>query len=161
MDLDGQVGRAHRRLRGVQLGLGRRDAERLVPVDEVGGAHHPYTKMEYGADGEATPVSTTNPMPVTLTLPAGQTEQPVVDETVGNLLWRILQMLMSPMGFDKSLQRQRGTVLIESGTVTTVTTVTTCATLTNQTNFGGMNADMLVRAQVNSTWGANVRSRIT
>ena len=85
----------------------------------------------------------------------------VTDDAAGNLLRRILQMLLAPLGYDKSLQRQRGTVLIESGTVTTVTTVTTCATLTNQTNFGGMNADMLVRAQVNSTWGANVRSRIT
>jgi len=67
-------------------------------------------------------------------------------------LFRILQMLMAPLGYDKSLQRQRGTVIVESGTITTVS---------NQTNMGGMNADMLVRAQVNAAWNLNVRARIT
>ena len=67
-------------------------------------------------------------------------------------MFRILQMLMAPLGYDKSLQRQRGTVIVESGTITTVS---------NQTNMGGMNADMLVRAQVNAAWNLNVRARIT
>ncbi len=122
-------------------------------TDEVGGAHHPYTKMEYGADGEATPVSTTNPMPVTLTLPAGQTEQPVIDTDARSFLQRILQMLLAPLGYDKSLQRYRQTATIESGTITTVS---------NLTNIGsGRNAEMLVNAQVNAAWALNVRARIT
>lgn len=139
-----------------------------VATDEVGGRHYQWVKPAYGGDGVATPVDETNRLPVATGLSQPLTDAqlrasavPVADDTARNYLQRILQMLMAPLGFDKSLQRQRGTVLIESGTVTTVTTVTTCATLTNQTNFGGMNADMLVRAQVNSTWGANVRSRIT
>lgn len=71
---------------------------------------------------------------------------PVADSAVGNFLWRILQMLVAPVGYDKSLQRYRQTAIIESGTVT---------------NMGGLNADMLVRAQVNAAWNLNVRARIT
>lgn len=41
----------------------------------AGGELHPYTKMEFGASGTQTPVSTSNPLPVvqtgTLTLPTG------------------------------------------------------------------------------------------
>lgn len=80
---------------------------------------------------------------------------PVADSAVGNFLWRILQMLMAPLGFDKSLQRQRSTAIIESGTVTTVTTVT------GLTNINGFNGDMLIRGQVNAAWALNVRARIT
>ena len=86
---------------------------------------------------------------------------PVSDGTSRNFLWRILQMLMAPLGYDKSLQRQRGTVIVESGTVTTVATVTTTGTLTNQTNIGGFNADAHVRASINAAWNLNVRARIT
>jgi hypothetical protein len=90
---------------------------------------------------------------------------PVQDSDGNGILGRILQMLLSPLGYDKSLQRQRGTVIVETlptlGTVTTVGTVTTCATLTNQTNIGGFNADVPVRAQVNAAWNLNVRARIT
>lgn len=77
---------------------------------------------------------------------------PVADSAVGNFLWRILQMLMAPLGFDKSLQRQRSTAIIESGTVTTVTGLT---------NINGFNGDMLIRGQVNAAWALNVRARIT
>lgn len=114
----------------------------VFATDEVGGAHHPYSKIEYGADGEAIPVSTTNPLPV-------------ADSAADNLLFRILQILLAPLGYDKSLQRYRQTAIIESGTVTT------CATLTNQTNIGGFNADAQVRANINAAWNLNVRARIT
>lgn len=80
---------------------------------------------------------------------------PVADSVAGNFLWRILQMLLAPLGYDKSLQRYRQTAIIESGTVTT------CATLTNQTNIGGFNADAQVRANINAAWALNVRARIT
>lgn len=93
---------------------------------------------------------------------------PVSDGTAGNFLLRILQMLMSPLGYDKSLQRQRGTVVVETlptlAAVTTVSTVTACTTvgaLTNQTNIGGFNADAAVRANINAAWALNVRARIT
>ena len=79
----------------------------------------------------------------------------VEDAPAGNLLHRIVQMLLAPLGYDKSLQRYRGTAIIESGTITTV------SNLTNQTTIGGFNADAAVRAQINAAWNLNVRARIT
>lgn len=111
----------------------------IFATDEVGGAHHPYTKMEFGADNEATPVSSANPLPV-------------VDTPSGNFLWRILQMLMSPMAFDSSLNRMRETAIIESGTITTVTGLT---------NIDGRNGAMMINAMDSTAWALNVRSRIT
>jgi hypothetical protein len=34
-----------------------------IATDDVGSAHHQYVKLEYGADGTATKVSSTNPLP--------------------------------------------------------------------------------------------------
>jgi len=85
----------------------------------------------------------------------------VRDNASGNLLLRILQMLMAPLGYDKSLQRQRVTALIESGTVTTVTTVTTVGTVTSLNNIDGYNARMQILDQNRTSWALNVRARIT
>lgn len=90
--------------------------------------------------------------------------------TATSLLYRILQVLMSPLGFDRSLGRQRSTAVIESGTVTTVstvttvTTVTTCATVTTVaglTNIDGRNGAMLINQTNFSAWADCVRARIT
>ena len=78
---------------------------------------------------------------------------PMEDTTTGNLLDRILQMIMAPLGYDKSLTRYRGTVVVE--------TLPTLGTVSNQTNIGGFNADAVVRAQINTAWNLNVRARIT
>jgi hypothetical protein len=86
---------------------------------------------------------------------------PVHDESAHQLLTRLLSLLSSPMGYDKSLQRQRGTVLVESGTVTTVTTVTTVAAVTSLNNYDGYNARMTVLDQNRSAWAQCVRARIT
>ena len=83
---------------------------------------------------------------------------PVVDAQSGNLLLRILQMLMAPLGYDKSLGRQRGTVVLESGTVTAVTTVTT---LSNVGAIGGYSAQMQVFDTNRTSWAQCVRSRIS
>jgi hypothetical protein len=80
---------------------------------------------------------------------------PVADTNSGNLLLRILQMLMAPLGYDKSLQRQRGTVLVESGTITTV------STLSNITSVGGYPAQMQIIDANRTAWALNVRARIT
>lgn len=37
-----------------------------IATDDIGGTKHQYVKMEYGADNSATPVSTSNPLPVRL-----------------------------------------------------------------------------------------------
>ena len=36
-----------------------------VATDEIDGTHHPQYKVEFGADGTATPVEEDNPLPVT------------------------------------------------------------------------------------------------
>lgn len=111
-------------------------------------------KVGYGADGALQDVGEATPLPVR-------------DDEGRGLLWRILQVLLAPLGYDKSLQRYRQTAVIESGTVTavttvtTVTTLTTCSTLSNLAAIGGYNAQMQVLDQNRAAWSACVRSRIT
>ena len=83
---------------------------------------------------------------------------PVQDKSLLSSISNILRVLMSPFGYDKTIQRYRATTLIESGTVTTVSTVTTA---TNLVNLNGRNADMLVNSSINAAWALNVRNRIT
>ena len=122
-----------------------------VAADDIGGVLYQRVKLVEGADGvNDGDISSRNPFPV--------------QESGGamSLLTRIANLLMSPMGFDRSLSRQRVTALVESGTVTTVTTVTTCATLTNLTNFGsGRAATELQDNQARSAWAQVVRRCIT
>lgn len=122
-----------------------------VAADDIGGVLHQRIKIGVGADGEATDVSDANPMPVS-------------DGNSQNLLLRIFNILAAPLGYDKSLQRQRSTAVIESGTITTVTTVTTVTTLTtlgNIAQIGGYTAQMTVLDQNRSAWAQCVRARIT
>ena len=78
-----------------------------------------------------------------------------------SLLSRILNVLMSPMGFDRSLSRQRVTAVVESGTVTTVTTVTTVSSLTNVAAIGGYSAQLQVVGINLTAWAQCMRARIT
>jgi len=122
-----------------------------IAADDVGGVLHQRVKIGVGADGTAVDVSDANPMPVT-------------DGNSQNLLLRIFNILAAPLGYDKSLQRQRSTAIIESGTVTTVSTVTTVTTLTtlgNIAQIGGYTAQMTVLDQNRSAWAQCVRARIT
>ena len=83
------------------------------------------------------------------------------------LLTRMLTYLNAPQGYDKSLQRQRGTIVVESGTVTTVSSVTTVSTVSTVTtvagltNIDGRNGSMLINQTNLSAWADCVRSRIT
>lgn len=120
-----------------------------VAADDIGGVLYQRVKPVTGADGSAVDVSPADPMPT---------------QEVGgamSLLSRILNVLMSPMGFDRSLSRQRVTGIIESGTVTTVTTVTTCTTVTGLTNIDGRNGSMLINQTNLSAWADCVRARIS
>jgi hypothetical protein len=122
-----------------------------IAADDIGGVLHQRIKLGVGADGAATDVSEANPMPVR-------------DDNSQNLLLRIFNILAAPLGYDKSLQRQRSTAVIESGTVTTVSTVTTVTTLSSLTNIagiGGYSAQMTVLDQNRSAWAQCVRARIT
>ena len=94
-------------------------------------------------------ISDTNP------LPTQEVSSPI------SLLNRILSVLMSPMGYDRSIARQRSSAVIESGTVTTVTTVTTVATLSNLAAIGGYSAQMQVMDTNRTAWAQSVRALIT
>ena len=126
-----------------------------VAADDIGGVLYQRVKPVTGADGTAVDVSPADPMPT--------------QEVSGamSILARILNVLMSPMGFDRSLSRQRVTGIIESGTVTTVstvttvTTVTTCTTVTGLTNIDGRNGAMLINQTNISAWADCVRARIS
>lgn len=74
------------------------------------------------------------------------------------MLTRMLNALGAPVGYDKSLQRARGTVILESGTVTTVTAVTNLA---NLAAIGNLQAQILVNGGNMAAWQAAVRARIT
>lgn len=77
-----------------------------------------------------------------------------------SVLTRMYHLLSSPMGYDKSIARQRVTALLESGTVTTVTTVSTVTTLSNQTNIGGFGAQEQLFGISRLNFASLIRSRI-
>ena len=83
---------------------------------------------------------------------------PTNDDTVGSLLRRLIALLMSPRGYDKSLARQRVTATVESLPV-----LTTCTTVGTITNMGaGRDAgQMLINPTNRTSWALNHRSRIT
>jgi hypothetical protein len=115
----------------------------LVAADDVDGVLYQRVKLSSGVNGVAVDVSEDAPLPVS-------------DEQLAFLLTRMLNVLNAPQGYDKSLQRQRGTVLVESGTVTTVTN------MTNLTGtIGAYQATQQVWGTNMSAWAAVVRSRIT
>lgn len=124
-----------------------------IAADDVGGALLQRVKIVQGIDGvNDGDIASTNPMPV--------------QEASGatSLLRRILERLMSPVAYDRSQDRQRSTVVLESGTVTTVTTVSTVTTLSNMadmTNIGGKSAVMLINQTNLSAWANCHRARIT
>jgi hypothetical protein len=81
--------------------------------------------------------------------------------TETGVLQRIFNILASPLGYDKSQQRQRVTAVVESGTVTTVTTVTTCSTVTNLSTIDALQGRIQVYGANMSAWSDCVRARIT
>jgi hypothetical protein len=128
----------------------------VVAADDVGGVLYQRIKPAFGTDNTAVDVSATNPLPVVDTQLAD----------VELLLTRMLNALNAPQGYDKSLQRQRGTNIIESGTITTVGTVSTitAGTLTTVQNLSTIDT-LQGRIQVYganlSAWADTVRARIT
>jgi|SanBayMetagenome_1026888.scaffolds.fasta_scaffold69173_2 hypothetical protein len=121
-----------------------------IAADDVGGALLQRVKIVQGIDGvNDGDVASSNPLPV--------------QEASGamSLLRRILERLMSPVGFDMSLDRSRVTAVLESGTVTTVSTVTTVTTVTGLTNIDGRNGAMLIDQTNLSAWANIHRARIT
>lgn len=117
-----------------------------IATDEIDSVHYQRVKLAAGVDGVARDVSESDPLPT----------QEVGGAT--SLLMRIVNILMSPMGYDRALARNRVTAVVESGTVTTVSTVSTVAGLTN---IDGAQGRLLVNGANFSAWADCVRSRIT
>jgi hypothetical protein len=132
-----------------------------VAADEIGGVLHQRVKLGIGDDGVAVDVSESNPMPVELVGVNESAPLSVSDDAIAQLLGMLLKYQDSPRGYDKSLQRQRATVLVESGTVTTVTTVTTVATVTNLSTIDTLQGRIQVYGANLSAWHDVVRSRIS
>jgi hypothetical protein len=124
----------------------------LVAADDIAGVLHQRIKLGIGGDGVAVDVSEANPLPVIDALSAEAQQNMIL------LLTRMLNYLNAPMGYDKSVQRQRGTMVVESGTVTTVTTV---AAVTSLNNIDTYNARMTVLDTNRTAWAQCVRARIT
>ena len=104
--------------------------------------------VDLGGAGEEKLLDANNPMPTN-------------DDTVGSLLRRMIALLMSPRGYDKSLSRQRVTASIENlPTLTTCTTVGTVGTITNM-GAGRDAGQMLINPTNRTSWALNHRSRIT
>lgn len=120
----------------------------VIAADDIGGVLYQRIKPAFGPDGVAVDVSDANPMPT-------------ADAAAADLLRRVFGLLMAPLGYDKSLQRQRGTVVLESGTVTTVTTVATVTTVSSLSSLGAYPAQMPVFDQNRTAWAQCVRARIT
>ena len=94
-----------------------------------------------------------------LTNDAGVIINPATEDSAADtssLLRRMLNVLLAPLGYDKSLQRYRQTAVIESGTVTTVTNMTNITG-----SIGTYQATQQVWGTNLSAWEACVRKRIT
>ena len=95
---------------------------------------------------------------------AGEIVNPATSEQISELIFAIKNLiiaLQSPRGYDASLQRQRGTNIIESGTITTVGTVTTATTVGNLAAIGGTQGQILTNSTNLDAWASCVRSRIS
>lgn len=130
----------------------------LVAVDEIDGVLHQRVKMQHGADGSAVDVSESAPLPVELVGVSESAPLPTHDDVAHQLLSLLAQYLESPRGYDKSQARQRGTVVVESGTVSTVTTL---GTLTNLSTIDTIQGRLLMNGANLSAWHDVVRSRIS
>jgi hypothetical protein len=134
-----------------------------VAADEIAGVLHQRVKLGIGDDGVAVDVSATNPLPITAVTPLDveitgidpSVTLTVHDEENHLQLSRIINALSAPQGYDRSLQRQRVTALVESGTVTTVGTVTSLSTIDS------IQGRIQIYGANLSAWHAVVRSRIS
>ena len=130
----------------------------IIAADDVGGVLYQRVKPTFGIDGEATDVSSTNPLPAII--------------ATGELLEAIEAMRMAINSLTKTIGGSypdtagRLRVALDSitaaltlATVTTVGTVTTVSTLSNQTSIGGLSAAPQVPSLMLLT-GDNLRRNI-
>lgn len=139
----------------------------IAAADDIAGVKYQRVKFTLGADGvNDGDVSSANPMPIVAPTPievvlSGIDESaplPITDAEAHSLLIRMLNVLNAPQGYDKSIQRQRASVILESGTLTALNTLTT---LTNMAAIDGLQGRLLVNGANLSAWHDCVRARIT
>ena len=121
----------------------------LVAADDVGGVLYQRIKPAFGEDNAAVDVSATNPLPV-------------FDAQIADMdftLTRVLNALNAPQGYDKSLQRQRGTVIVE--TLPTLGNVTTVGTVNNIASIDTLQPRIQIYGANLSAWADTTRARIT
>jgi len=107
---------------------GSGDATAVVATDEVGGAQHQYVKLEFGADGTATKVSSSDPLPVTFALGASAAHQVTGNASLSSILVSLGDILT-----ELSQKMEAGdAVTVSSGTVTA-----NPATSSSANNAGG------------------------
>jgi hypothetical protein len=127
-----------------------------VATDLDGGVHHQKTVVEFLDNGVPTPVD------------AQGDGLPVRDQDAALLLQRLLMALSSPVGYDRSQQRQRVVASLEANqalsTVATVNTVTTCSTVSllgNIAAIDGLQPRIQIYGANLSAWRDCVRSCIS
>ena len=106
-------------------------------------------KVGFGADGDFNDVNGNSPLPVF--------DAQIAD--VDFTLTRVLNALNAPQGYDKSLQRQRGTVIVE--TLPTLGNVTTVGTVNNIASIDTLQPRIQIYGAKLSAWADTVRARIT
>lgn len=77
-------------------------------------------------------------------------------EEQNELLRRIIALLMSPRGYDKSLARNRVTAAVES-----LPTLATVSTVSNISQLAGRDASMLINPSNRTSWALTHRARIS
>lgn len=114
-----------------------------IAADDIGGVLHQRVKVGIGADGVATDISTSNPMPVTA-------PNALNTEVTGELVEAIQALRMAVQALAKNAITLpdisgRLRTVVESGSTAvtslpTLSTVTTVTTVSNQTQIGGIAA---------------------
>lgn len=111
-----------------------------IAADEIGGVLHQRIKVGIGGDGEATDLSTSNPMP---TQEQGELVEAIeaLRMAVASLTKTIGVSLPNASGQQIVEVRQPASANLlvrpDQGTIATVTTVGTVSTVTNQSQIGG------------------------
>lgn len=85
------------------------------------------------------------------------TEDTAIEQT--SLLRRIVALLMSPRGYDKTSARQRVTASIEN--LPTLASVTTVTTVGNIGQIAGRDASMWINPINRTSWALTCRARIS
>lgn len=108
----------------------------VVATDDVGGRHFQLVKLASGADGTATPVTTTDPLPM-----AAYGELIEATEAMRMALQALTHTIGMVMPDTAGRQRVVVDAITSSVSLSSVGSVSTVTTLSGQTNMGGYPAN--------------------